>query len=87
MCQGTREFLTIHGRAGLVDHAVALDDAVGVPGLPPGHVDRGGGQLTEVNEAGRAGSWNGRNTRRGEDERRIREEEKRGEEDEEDGEV
>lgn len=48
------EFLTIHWSAGLVNQAVALDDAVGLLGLSPGHVDRSGGQLAEVDEAGSA---------------------------------
>lgn len=42
------EFLTIDWSAGLVNQAVALNDAVGLLRLSPGHVDRGGGQLTEV---------------------------------------
>lgn len=46
------EFLTIYWSAGLVNEAVTLNDAVGLLGLPPGHVDRGGGQLAEVDEAG-----------------------------------
>lgn len=48
--------LTIHRSAGLVNQAVAFDDAVGEGGLAPGHVDRGGGQLAEVDEAGRTRS-------------------------------
>lgn len=46
------EFLTIYRSAGLINQAVALNDAIGLLGLPPGHVDRGGGQLAEVDEAG-----------------------------------
>lgn len=49
--------LTIHRSAGLVNQAVAFDDAVGEGGLAPGHIDRGGGQLAEVDEAGSTGSW------------------------------
>lgn len=48
--------LTVHRGAGLVHQAVAFDDAVGEGGLAPGHIDRGGGQLAEVNEAGSTGS-------------------------------
>ena len=33
------EFLTIDWSAGLINQAVALDDAVGLFGLSPGHVD------------------------------------------------
>lgn len=51
------EFLTVHRSAGLVNQAVSLNDAVGLPGLPPGHVDRGGCQLAEVDEAGSAGGF------------------------------
>ena len=42
---------TVHGAAGLVHQTVALQDAVVVSGFPPGHVDRGGGELAEVDEA------------------------------------
>lgn len=48
--------LTVDRSAGLVHQAVAFDDAVREGGLAPGHVDRGGGQLAKVNEAGSAGS-------------------------------
>lgn len=33
------EFLTIYRSAGLINQAVALDDAVGLFRLSPGHVD------------------------------------------------
>ena len=46
---------TIHRCAGLIDEAVPLNHAVGVHGLPPGYVYRRCGELTEVDEAGRAG--------------------------------
>lgn len=49
--------VTFHRCAGFVDQTVALDDAVREVRLPPGHVDRGGGQLTKVDETGSAGSW------------------------------
>lgn len=47
-----QEFLTIDRSAGLINQAVALNDAVGLLGLSPGHIDRSGGQLTEVDEVG-----------------------------------
>lgn len=50
------KFLTIYRRAGLVDHTVSLHDAVGMLGLTPGHVDRGGGEFTEVDKTGSAWS-------------------------------
>lgn len=54
------EFLTIYRSAGLINQAVAFDDAIGLLGLPPGHVDRGGCQLAEVDEAGGTGGfWRG----------------------------
>lgn len=46
------EFLTIYWGAGLINQAIALNDAVGLLGLSPGHVDRSCGQLTEVDKAG-----------------------------------
>lgn len=46
------QFLTIDWSAGLINQTVALNDAVGLLGLSPGHVDGTGGQLTEVDEAG-----------------------------------
>lgn len=49
------QFLTINWRAGLINQAVSLNDTIGLLGLSPGHIDRGGGQLTEVNVAG--SSW------------------------------
>lgn len=49
--------LTVDGRAGLVHQAVALDDAVGLLGFAPRHVDRRGGELTEVDEVGSAGRF------------------------------
>lgn len=51
------EFLTIYWSAGLVNQAVPLDDAVGLFGLSPGHIDRGGGQLAEVDEARSTGRF------------------------------
>lgn len=51
------KFLTIYWSAGLVNQAVPLDDAVGLFGLSPGHVDRGGGQLAEVDEARSTGRF------------------------------
>ena len=54
-CGWVGEGLTVDGGVGFVDQAVALDDAVGIGGLPPGDVDRGGGELAEVDEAGGAG--------------------------------
>lgn len=54
------ELLTIYRSEGLVNQAVSFNDAVGLLGLPPGHVDRGGCQLAEVDEAGCAGGfWSG----------------------------
>lgn len=55
-------FLTIHWSTGFVDHAVALHDAIGLLGLTPGHVDRGSGEFTEVNETGSTGSCGGNET-------------------------
>lgn len=49
--------LTIHRSAGFIHQTVAFNYAIGEGGLAPGHVDGGGGQLTEVDEAGSAGSW------------------------------
>lgn len=49
--------LTVDGRARLVHQAVALNDTVGLLGLAPGHVDRRGGELTEVDEAGSTGRF------------------------------
>lgn len=66
--QGSRQkVLTIYRSAGLINQAVAFNDAVGLLGLPPGHVDRGGCQLAEVDEAGSAGGcWRrGRRGRKG----------------------
>lgn len=51
------EFLTIYRSAGLINQAVPFNDAVGLLGLPPGHVDRGGCQLAEVDEAGSTGCF------------------------------
>ncbi len=48
------ELLTIYRSAGLVNQAVTLNDAVGLLRLTPGHVDRSGGQLAEVDKAGSA---------------------------------
>lgn len=48
------EFLTIYWSAGLINQAVTLNDAVGLFGLSPGHVDRSCGQLAKVDEAGSA---------------------------------
>lgn len=50
--------LTIDWCAGFVDQTVALNYAIREGGLAPGNVDRGGGQLAEVNEAGSTGGWN-----------------------------
>lgn len=50
------EFLTIYRSAGLINQTVTLDDAVGLLWLPPGHIDRGGGQLAEMDEVGGARS-------------------------------
>lgn len=55
---GKNERFTIYRCAGFIDQTVALDDAIRKGGLAPGHVDRGGGQLTEVDEAGGTGSCN-----------------------------
>lgn len=49
--------LTVDGSAGLVHQAVAFQDAVGLLGLAPRHVDRRGGEFTEVDEAGSAGRF------------------------------
>lgn len=54
---GEERELTIYRRAGFVDQTVALDYAIREGGIAPGHVDRGGGQLAEVDEAGSTGSW------------------------------
>lgn len=51
------EFLTIYRSAGLINQAVPFNDAVGLLGLPPGHVDRSCCQLAEVDEAGGAGGF------------------------------
>ena len=51
------EFLTIDRSGRLINQAVALNDAIGLLGLSPGHVDRSGGQLTEVDEAGSTGCF------------------------------
>lgn len=53
MLLGSRqEFLTIYWSAGLINEAITLNDAVGLLGLSPGHIDRGCSQLAEVDEAG-----------------------------------
>lgn len=52
----TRKALTINRHAGLVDKSVTLNDAVREDRLAPRHVDRGGGELAEMNETGSAGS-------------------------------
>lgn len=52
----TRKALTINRHAGLVDKSVTLKDAVREDRLAPRHVDRGGGELAEMNETGSAGS-------------------------------
>lgn len=57
MAGGPRGFLTVDWSARLVNQAVALHDAVGPLGLAPRHVDGSGGQLAEVDEAGRAGGF------------------------------
>lgn len=57
--------LTIHRSTGLVHQTIAFDDAVGEGGLAPGHVDRGGGQLAEVDEAGSTGSCGTQRSERG----------------------
>lgn len=44
-------FLTVYWSAGLVNQPVAFDDAIGLFGLSPGHIDRRGGELTEVDVA------------------------------------
>lgn len=51
------ESFTIHRCAGLIDQTEAFNYAVREGGLAPGHVDGGGGQLAEVDEAGSTGSW------------------------------
>lgn len=51
------EFLTIYRSAGLINQAVTFNDTVGLLGLSPGHVDRGGCELAEVDEAGSAGGF------------------------------
>lgn len=57
------EFLTVHRRAGLINQAVAFNDAIGLFGLSPGHVDRSGGQFTKVDEARCGGGfWSGENS-------------------------
>lgn len=57
--------LTIQWSTGLINQTVAFDDAVGEGGLAPGHVDRGGGQLAEVDEAGSTGSCDTQRSERG----------------------
>ena len=48
---------TVYGATGLVHQTVAFQDAVVVSGFPPGHVDRGGGELTKVDEARSRGRY------------------------------
>lgn len=53
------DFLTVDRCAGLIDQAVALNYAIGMFGLSPGHVDRRSSKLTEVDKAGGTGGCEG----------------------------